>query len=197
MSKNPLAQNIREHSKLDDIAPDQDAGFEVEFIDAYIPEDESDKKRWKLTKGMHTLRAVDYDKIEQPTTEVNEFGEEYVKAPHYSIELVDVKGPDDPDSHVFIEFPITDKAERSFKLAINTRSKRDLARKIAPAKVTDLTVLSVCKYLAKFPCEFLYDKSTWVGEDGEYHTSRNPKVHIWMPEDFTNRKRSSNHISLR
>ena len=194
-AKNSLSSKTRIHSKLDDIATDsklEDPGFEIEFEDQTVQE-EDDAKRWKMSKGRHVLRATSYDKIEVVTQWTDEFGEVHDKAPHYSICMEDVKTGDMD----YIEIALTEKAERSFKNAINTRSKRDLARKIAPEPVTKLTVKSVAMYLAKYPCEFLYDKSTWIDEQGEYRVSKNPKIHIWEPEDFQNRKRSSNWTSLR
>lgn len=195
-NKNSLSQNTRTHSKLDDIAVDpklENVGFEVEFEDAVIPTEEADAKRWKMDKGMHMLRAISYDVIDHVTHWTDEYGVVHDKTPYYSIGMEDIKTGDID----YIEVPMTEKGERSFKNAINTRSKRDLGRKIAPRKVTELSMKSVANYLAKFPAEFLYDKSTWVDENGEYQTSKNPKIHIWMQEDFTNRYRSSNWVSLR
>ena len=189
-NKNSLSKNTRAHSKLDDIQPDQDIGFEVEFEDAYIPEEEP---KYPMALGQHKLRAVSYDKIEEYQEWTDEYGEVQEIAPHWSIAMEDIRtGELD-----YIEFPIDPKKERSFKLAVNTRSGRDLGSKIAPKKVEALTVISVIRYLAKFPVEFRYDFSHWIDENNEAQTSKKPKIQLWNPEDFQSRKHTKNWVSLR
>lgn len=196
-SKNQLASKTREHSKLDDIDRSQDAAlagdeFLIEFVDANVPVAE-DRSKWKMTAGEHILRATSRDKVEEPAFWVDEHGEQHEIAPHWSIGMEDVK----TGEFDYITFQLTPEAERKFKLAVNTRSGRDLGRKIAPHKVEELTVESVCSYLAKFPCKFRYDLSHWIDENGESRTSDKPKIQLWNPEDFQPRHRSKNWTSLR
>lgn len=195
MSKNALSKNTPAHSSLNDIERDTrlDPGFEVEYVDATEPEAELDAKKWHMTPGVHKLRATSLDKVEEVTFFTDQYGEEHEIAPHWSIGMEDIK----TGEFDYIEFPIGPKQERSFALAVNTRSHWDLARKIAPGRVEKLTVKSVAQYLAKFPVEFRYDQNPYVDEVTGEHKLSKPKICLWNPEDFVSRKRSQNWVSLR
>lgn len=191
-NKNNLSSKTPIHSSLSDIAEDTrlDPGFEVEFEDAQEPEK---APKWPVSIGWHKVVAVSIDKVENTQTYVDQFGVEHSIDPHWEIGLEDIK------THEMdvLSFPITPKAERSFKLAINTRSHKDLGKKIAPREVTELTVVAVARYLAKFPVEFCYDHSSWVDEAGETQRSKKPKWLLWVPEDFQMKSHTKNWISLR
>ena len=196
MSKNTLSKNTPVKSSLNDIEIDSrlgDSSFNVEVEDSYIPEKQPDYK-WNMTEDSHKLRAVSYDKIEEVQYWQDDLGNEHEIAPHWSIGMEDIR----TGEFDYIEFPITPKAERSFKLAVNTRSGRDLARKAFPNKVEALTMRCVIEeYLAKYPVEFRYGQNHYVDEQtGEAKVSK-PKILLWNPEDFQPRYRSKNWISLR
>lgn len=192
--KSVLSENIPEHSTLHDIEPDvfaKSAGFFVEFEDATEP---ATAPKWDMEIGDHMVICTGVDRIDAGI-KYRRNGTSYEVKAQWKIDMEDVNTHDE----VAIYVDRTAKAERSFKLAINTRSNGDLQSKIGPAhEVTELSVTSVCAYLSKYPVKMRYDFSEWVDEQGNAQRSKKPKLLLWIPEDFVKQaEHSPNYISFK
>lgn len=192
-NKNSLSSKTPVKSSLNDIDIDN-RGFEFEFEVESGDAVEKHEKKLDVSIGWHKVVATGYRKVLEVTTHENSFGDVFTEDPHWEVALEDIATH---ESDV-LKFPLTPKGERSFKNAINRRSNKDLARKCAPKHVTELTVESIIRvYMTKCPINFLYDYSEWVDEQtGDWKRSKNPKWHLWVPEDFQPQT-PSNWIKLR
>jgi len=192
-NKSILSKNIPEHSTLHDSEPnelDKLLGYHVEFEDART---EPEKPKYKMELGEHTLLANGYTKRDDGI-EYRRDGSSYTVKAQWIIEMEDTRTGDKDNIYV----DRTAKAERSFKLAINTRLGGELQRKIGPAhEVTELPMEAVIKWIAKFPIKMRYDFSEWVDEQGNYQRSKKPKLLLWIPEDFQKDEHGPNYIKLR
>ena len=179
--KNQLAQNIPDHSSLNDIErePDVCSEFLVEFEDGTQPE--KVEKKWDLPIGRQKVRAVGYEKFDAPRFFTTKKGMQYKIDPCYEIEVENIQTGDRTKMQVFM----TTEAMNSFKRGVNRRSGGDLGSKIGGHDVTELTVPSAARYFSKFPIEINYDFTEYVDETtGEQLKSKRPKVQLWFPEDF-------------
>lgn len=192
-NKSTLSKNIPEHSNLHDSEPnelDKLLGYHVEFEDART---EPEAPKYKMELGEHILLANGYTKRDDGI-EYRRDGSSYTVKAQWIIEMEDTRTGEKDNLYV----DRTAKAERSFKLAINTRLGGELQRKIGPAhEVTELPMEAVIKWIAKFPIKMRYDFSEWVDEQGNYQRSKKPKLLLWIPEDFQKDEHGPNYIKLR
>ena len=191
--KNTTAANIPEHSTLHDIEPnelDKMLGFHVEFEDART---EPEVPKYDMEIGEHVLLANGYEKRDDGVA-YRRNGTSYTVKAQWIIEMEDIHSGD--KTKIYVDR--TPKAERSFKLAINTRLDGDLQSKIGPNhEVTELSVETIIKWISKYPVKMRYDFSEWVDEAGNFQRSKKPKLLLWIPEDFMKEEHGPNFIKLR
>lgn len=177
---NNLSSKTPIHSDLHDV--EKELGFSIEMDTSPMQAETTPEEEYDMTLGWHKVRAIKYAEVPAAVGK-DRFGNDYDIPAHYSIIFKDIKTEETSELIVYMD----KKSMNSFKRGINQRSGKDLGWKLANAgiKLTDVSVKTVARYVAKYPIDMLYQFSQWIDKDsGDLIVSKRPKLQLWVQADF-------------